>query len=93
MTRLQKLRADVIAKRGRYCSYCGKGPLYKRALHLDHVVPSKLGGATDLHNLRPACSHCNRTKGAKPLDVYIIDRLARLEQEHKILTAIKAKLC
>jgi hypothetical protein len=29
---------------------------------IDHVIPRKSGGATDLSNLALACPHCNATK-------------------------------
>jgi len=91
-TRLQRLRAEVIEKRGRHCSYCGVGPLYKRALHLDHVTPQKLGGKTEFANLRPACSHCNTKKSSRRLSDYIVIRLAEIDRERSKLVAIGTKL-
>jgi len=47
-----------------------------------HNVPESKGGATDLSNLRPICSKCNRSMG----DEYTIDAFsalsARREQGH-----------
>lgn len=91
-TRLQRLRAEVIAKRGRHCSYCGTGPLYRRALHLDHVHPQKLGGKTEFANLRPACSHCNTKKSSRLLSDYIVIRLAEIDRERARLVCIGMKI-
>lgn len=91
-TRLQRLRAEVIAKRGRHCTYCGAGPLYRRALHLDHVHPQSLGGKTELANLRPACSHCNTKKAAHTLADYIPIRLIEIDRERARLVCIGKKI-
>jgi 5-methylcytosine-specific restriction endonuclease McrA len=32
--------------------------------HVDHVKPVAQGGGNFLSNLRPACAHCNQSKGA-----------------------------
>lgn len=91
-TRLQRLRAEVIEKRGRHCTYCGAGPLYRRALHLDHVLPQKLGGKTEFANLRPACSHCNTKKSSRRLADYITIRLAEIDRERAKLVCIATKI-
>lgn len=39
-----------------------------------HNVPESKGGATDLSNLRPICSKCNRSMG----DEYTIDEFSAL---------------
>lgn len=88
----QKTRADVIAKYGRHCCYCNAGPLYKRALHMDHVVPRCDGGADDVSNLRPACRVCNSRKGGKSLQEYVRDRLPQVEEELAILIHLSDKL-
>lgn len=51
-----------------FCSYC-----YERIklgdLHHDHAQPRSRAGADEWWNIVPACSECNRTKGAKtPLE-------------------------
>jgi len=43
------------------CAYC----ITSKANEMDHVVPLALGGAHSLANVRPACSSCNRIKGAR----------------------------
>lgn len=39
-------------------------------LHIDHVVPRKLGGTDDIENLRPAHGICNLKKAEYPLIEY-----------------------
>lgn len=54
-------RLIVAAFRGR-CVYCGK----KRKLEQDHVRALTRGGAHAIHNVVPACRHCNATKLYNP---------------------------
>lgn len=48
------------------CAYCG-GPWE----HDDHVIPLSKGGLNVLANLRPACAHCNLSKGSKLLKEWL----------------------
>ena len=91
-TRLQRLRAEVITKRGRFCAYCGSGPLHRRALHLNHVHPLALGGEDGVANLRPACSYCHAKKGEIPLVDYVVTRLAEVDRERANLVCIGTKI-
>lgn len=84
------VRDRVISTKGRHCTYCGRGPLYKKHLHLDHVDPVAAGGRSDADNLVPACKACNARKGRKPLRLYIDDRLVELERERAILMALRS---
>lgn len=45
------------------CPRCGK--LYEYTeMHIDHIIPYKLGGRTELANAQFLCSHCNTSKGS-----------------------------
>ncbi|MGD9679484.1 MAG: HNH endonuclease family protein [Vulcanibacillus sp.] len=45
------------------CPKCGK--LFDHEdMHIDHVIPHKLGGRTELVNAQFLCLHCNPSKGA-----------------------------
>lgn len=81
----QILRSAVVAAKGRHCAYCGKGPLYRRALHMDHIVPRSAGGLSDVDNLNPACRTCNTRKGTKGLQEYIVHRMEQLVLEKRAL--------
>lgn len=45
------------------CPKCGREFDYK-SMHIDHVIPYKLGGRTELANAQFLCSNCNTSKGA-----------------------------
>jgi 5-methylcytosine-specific restriction endonuclease McrA len=44
-----------------------------------HNVPESKGGPTDLNNLRPICSKCNRSMG----DEYTIDQFSALSERRQ----------
>jgi 5-methylcytosine-specific restriction endonuclease McrA len=58
----QYSRAEIFARWGGRCCYCDS-----EATALDHVTPIARQGADAPHNLVPACTPCNSSKGAKPL--------------------------
>ena len=43
------------------CAYCGA----TEQIEIEHVIPYSRGGKTEPDNLVPACSPCNKSKGAK----------------------------
>ena len=45
------------------CPKCGKLYDYKD-MHIDHIIPHKLGGRTTLENAQFMCGICNPSKGA-----------------------------
>jgi len=45
------------------CPKCGRAYEYKD-MHIDHIIPHKLGGRTTLENAQFMCSVCNPSKGA-----------------------------
>jgi len=67
----------LVARHRGCCAYCGeRGPLQR-----DHVVALSRGGTVHIGNVLPACSYCNRSKGAKLLVEWRRDqreRVARL---------------
>lgn len=58
------IQAEVLARQGRHCTYCGdtEGPF-----HFDHIYPVALGGTNEAPNLTLACARCNLSKGDKTL--------------------------
>lgn len=87
----QKIRDEVIARDKRICQYCGKGKLYKRQLHIDHIIPESQGGKYVVDNLIVACSRCNMQKGAKSQAKYVTDRIAQINRELCYLQALNKK--
>lgn len=55
------MRRKVKVRDSSTCQYCGE---VTDSHHIDHVVPSALGGVTDFHNVVYACAWCNARKGA-----------------------------
>lgn len=65
---LQEFRRWVIEKVGMgtaRCHYCPRS-IDALTFEPDHYVPLELDGGIGLDNLVPACSDCNRLKGAMP---------------------------
>jgi 5-methylcytosine-specific restriction endonuclease McrA len=56
----------AVRARARFrCEYCHlPARLSRLPFHIDHIVPHKHGGATDLGNLAFACAYCIRCKSA-----------------------------
>lgn len=56
------LRWRVLDRDGFKCRHCGKGADDGVKLHVDHVLPVALGGATQWENLQSLCAECNMGK-------------------------------
>lgn len=61
-----RIRFEVLKRDHFRCQYCGRAAP-EIVLHVDHVVPLKNGGKTDVLNLVSACVDCNLGKAAVPL--------------------------
>lgn len=61
------------------CAHCGVRP---EQLHMDHVIPLKLGGRHAIGNIVPACQPCNSWKSARLLSYWKLTRLLTLFCEH-----------
>ena len=57
------LKVTLWNRQSGNCGICA-GPLNGK-LHIDHVMPIKLGGTNDVRNLQLAHATCNLAKGAK----------------------------
>ena len=57
-------RANIYARDGHRCQYCGH-ELPVADLTFDHVVPVSQGGRKDWENIVTACIPCNRRKGGR----------------------------
>lgn len=68
-----RTRFEVLKRDGFKCFYCGTVAA-ERKLHVDHVIPVKLGGSSDAANLVAACQPCNAGKSAVSLDESRLDR-------------------
>lgn len=59
----ENTRNKVIGIFGMSCHICKDAIQDRSDLHIDHVLPLSRGGTSDIENLRPAHSLCNRSKG------------------------------
>lgn len=58
------LRMKILQRDGLTCRLCGrKAPDVK--LHVDHIIPTSLGGLTEERNLQTLCFDCNMGKADK----------------------------
>lgn len=65
------IKRRVIERDGMVCQLCHL-TVEAGDMHLDHIKPFSLGGATDVNNLQVTHSTCNMRKGAK----WLADTLA-----------------
>lgn len=71
-----ELREYVLSKWGHDCVYCDKTNCQ---LQMDHVR-SRIGGGSDRQaNRVPACTPCNKRKGAMPIELFLKNDPRRLE--------------
>jgi len=85
----KKLKDAVVEAKGRMCTYCGKGPLYKGRLHMDHLIPFSHGGASSVENLFPCCSKWNQAKQSRSVADYVAQRIPQLEREIAMLKVLQ----
>jgi hypothetical protein len=81
-----RIRADVLARNGFTCQWCGRGPGdadplnpgRKVRMHIDHIDPN---GGNEKSNLRTLCSACNQGKSnVQPASENVRDILARIRK-------------
>lgn len=63
MTISKRLRFEVLRRDGFKCTYCGVTAI-ESELHIDHVVPTALGGGDIPENLTTSCADCNLGKSS-----------------------------
>lgn len=67
------IRQQVIKRAGGRCEYCRRPDSSTPfGHHIDHVMPTKHGGSSDLNNLAYACVKCNTFKSS---EVAVYDEL------------------
>ena len=61
-------RERVFKIHGRVCAYCGTD---EGTMHVDHIIPRKVGGDHSLENLQVLCKSCNLRKAARSEGVFL----------------------
>lgn len=67
------LREYAAILRGDPCAYCGE-----RGGVIDHIWAVARGGANTWENVTAACGRCNRSKGTKPLLMFLLTRVGEV---------------
>ena len=81
-----EVRAYLLEKWGRACSYCGKQNV---PLQVEHIQPRAKQGSQRLSNLCLACEKCNRAKGTRDIKDFLAHNPDLLQS---ILAQAKAPL-
>jgi hypothetical protein len=98
-----RIRAEVLARNGFTCQWCGRGPgdadpffpNRKVRMHIDHIDPD---GGSEKSNLRVLCSVCNQGKSnVQPASESARDIIARIRkvsraEKQEIYTRLKEML-
>jgi superfamily II DNA or RNA helicase len=63
----EAVREAVLRRDGRVCGCCGS----TQGLQIDHIVPSYLGGSSDIDQLQVLCRFCNAEKAINELNFRI----------------------
>lgn len=61
----------VLKRENQICSVCGRS-VKDGDYEFDHIIPWTKGGSSDEHNVRLLCRDCNRKKGKKFEDEYLV---------------------
>lgn len=56
----RRIRERILARDGYCCQQCGET---EGMMHIDHIVPKRLGGSDLEENLQVLCKSCNLRKG------------------------------
>ena len=58
----RRIRERILARDGHCCQSCGQTD---GKMHIDHIVPKRLGGSDLEENLQVLCQFCNLSKGGR----------------------------
>jgi len=61
----------VLKRENQICLVCGES-VKDEDVEFDHVIPWSKGGSSDEHNVRLLCRDCNRKRGKKFEDEYLV---------------------
>ncbi len=73
-------RKDIYDRDKGRCYLCNKH-LTLKEMHLDHIIPIRKGGGSEMTNLAVSCPTCNRSKGIKVGSIHFM-KLAELKNAY-----------
>ena len=65
------VREYLLEKHNRTCVYCGKQNV---PLQIEHIHPRSRGGSDNISNLTIACEPCNRRKGNRTMEEFLVNK-------------------
>ena len=65
----------VLKRDNQICRECGNS-VREEEIEFDHIIPWSKGGCSDEHNVKLLCKKCNRVKGDRFEEKYLIGSLA-----------------
>ncbi|MDD4239565.1 MAG: helicase-related protein [Desulfotomaculaceae bacterium] len=63
-----EVKLQVLTRDGEKCLCCGRKKGKGIRLEIDHIIPTYMGGKTNLDNLQTLCSFCNKNKGINEIN-------------------------
>lgn len=77
----------VVKRENQICQSCGKS-VRDEDIEFDHVIPWSKGGSSDESNIRLLCKACNRKRGERFEEEYLVDSI----MEH-IIEPVRVETC
>ncbi len=71
----RSIQFKVLKRDNQICSECGKGVKYEE-IEFDHIIPWSKGGPSNVHNVRLLCGLCNKKRGNRFEETYLIESLS-----------------
>ena len=81
----------LFGKQDGKCNGCGLRMEFK-LFEVDHIIPQDQNGSNHISNLQLLCGPCNRSKGARPMDVFMAQKRAELEEQLKLHDSLSKKI-
>jgi len=71
----RNVQFKVLKRENQICSECGQS-VRDEDVEFDHIIPWSKGGCSDEHNVRLLCKTCNRQRGNRFEEKYLIESLS-----------------
>lgn len=84
----------MLKRENQICQSCNN-PIRDEDIEFDHFIPHSKGGSSDEHNVVLLCKRCNRKKGSKFEDTYLVDSVldhTREPQDTGLIKLLKTAL-